>query len=94
MCTPVEVDVIGLQSFQTGFQCLHHVLAVIAGRIRITAGGGEGVFRGQNDAVAMALNELTHEFFARAAGVEISCVKEVSACLAVGLIDFLRFILR
>ena len=39
----------------------------------------------------MALDELAHEFFARAAGVEISRVKEISACLAVGLIDFLRF---
>ena len=38
--------------------------------------------------------ELTQEFFARAAGVEISRVKEVSACLAVGFIDFLRFVLR
>jgi hypothetical protein len=40
------------------------------------------------------LDELTHEFFARAAGVEIGHVKEVSACLAVSLIDFLRFSLR
>ena len=42
----------------------------------------------------MALDELTHEFFARAAGVEIRRVNEVSSCLAIGLIDFLRFSLR
>ena len=42
----------------------------------------------------MALNELTQEFFARAAGVEIRRVDEVSACLAVSLIDFLRLDLR
>ena len=42
----------------------------------------------------MALDELTQEFFARAAGVEIRRVNEVSACLAVGLIAFLRFSLR
>jgi len=42
----------------------------------------------------MALDELTHEFFARAARVEIRRVKEVSACLAVSLIDLLRFSLR
>jgi hypothetical protein len=42
----------------------------------------------------MALDELAHEFFARAAGVEIRRVNEVSACLAVGIIDFLRFVLR
>jgi hypothetical protein len=47
-----------------------------------------------NDTVAMALDELTHEFFARAAGAEIRRVKEVSACLAVSLIDLLRFSLR
>jgi hypothetical protein len=39
----------------------------------------------------MALNELTYEFFARATGVEIRRVNEVSACLAEDLIDFLRF---
>jgi hypothetical protein len=37
------------------------------------------------------LDELTHEFFARAA---LDRVKEVSACLAVSLIDFLCFSLR
>ena len=39
----------------------------------------------------MALNELTQESFAGAVGVEIRCVNEVSARLAVGLIHFLRF---
>jgi hypothetical protein len=39
----------------------------------------------------MALHELTQEFLARAIGVEIRRVDEVAACVAVGLIDFLRF---
>src|SRR5580700_3229275 len=39
----------------------------------------------------MALNELTQESFARAVGVEIRRVNEVSARLAIGLIHFLRF---
>jgi hypothetical protein len=39
----------------------------------------------------MALNELTHEFFADAVGVEIRRVNEISTCLAVSLIDLLRF---
>jgi hypothetical protein len=39
----------------------------------------------------MTMNELTHESFARAVGVEIRRVNEVSTCLAVGFIDFLRF---
>jgi len=38
----------------------------------------------------MALDELAHELFARAAGVEISRVKEISACLAVGLLGRIR----
>ena len=42
----------------------------------------------------MALDELAYEFFARAARVEIRRVNEVSARLAVGLINFLRFSLR
>ena len=42
----------------------------------------------------MALDELAYEFFARAARVEIRRVNEVSACLAVGFIDFVRFVLR
>src|SRR6266851_4103181 len=43
---PVQVDIVGLQSLQTGFHCLHHALAVIARRIWITAGRGVRVFRG------------------------------------------------
>src|SRR5882762_2763185 len=43
---PVQVDVVGLQSFQTGFHRLHHVLAMIARRIRIIAWRGVGVLRG------------------------------------------------
>ena len=88
---PVQVDVVGLQSFQAGFHCLHHALAVIARRIGIVAGRSEGVFRGQNDALAMSLHELTQEFLARAGGVEIRRVNKVSARLAVGVINFLRF---
>jgi hypothetical protein len=42
----------------------------------------------------MALRELSKEFLTGAAGVEIRGVNEVSARLAVGLIDFLRFVLR
>ena len=38
----------------------------------------------------MALNELTQEFFARAAGVEIRSVNEVSTRLAVGLMSALQ----
>jgi len=46
-------------------------------------------FVARNYALAMAMNELSHKFFARAVGVNIRCVNEVSTCLAVGLIDFL-----
>jgi hypothetical protein len=91
---PVQVNVVGLQSLQTGFHCLHHALAVIARRIRIIAGHSVGVFRGYDHALAITLHELAQEFFARAAGVEIRRVDEVAASLAVGLIDFLRFSLR
>jgi hypothetical protein len=34
------------------------------------------------------MNELSHESFARAVGVDVRCVDEVSTCLVVGLIDF------
>jgi hypothetical protein len=67
---------------------------VIPRRIGIVAWHGIGVFRRQNDTLAMSLDELTHEFFARAAGVEISRVNEISARVPVRLIDFLRFVLR
>jgi hypothetical protein len=91
---PIQVDVVGSRSLQAGFYRLHHPLALIARRIRIVTGLVEGVFGGQNDALAMILNELTQEFFAPTAGVEIRRVNKVSACLAIGLIDFLRFSLR
>ena len=42
----------------------------------------------------MALHELTQEFLARAISVEVRRVNKVSACLAVGLIDFLCFRFR
>jgi len=91
---PIQVDIVGLQSLQTGFHCLHHALAVIPRRIRIVAWRGIGIFRRKNDTLTMALYEFAHEFFARAASLEIRSVKEVSARLAVGLINFQRFRLR
>jgi len=41
---PVQIEVVGLQSLQTGFYRLHHALAVIARRIGIVAGRSVGVF--------------------------------------------------
>jgi hypothetical protein len=67
---------------------------LIARRIRIIAWRSVGVFCGQDNALAIGLNELSKESFARTVGVEVRSVNEVSACLAVGLIDFLRFRLR
>jgi hypothetical protein len=43
---PIQVDEIGLQSLQAGFDGLHHALAVIARRIRIIARRSIGIFGG------------------------------------------------
>ena len=50
---PVQVDVIGLQPLEVRFHGLHHILAVIAGRVRIGPRSSTGVFRGQDHALAM-----------------------------------------
>jgi hypothetical protein len=34
---PVKVDIIGLQPLEACFHCLHHTLAVVAGRVRVRA---------------------------------------------------------
>ncbi len=79
---PVQIEVVGLQSLQTGFYRLHHALAVIARRIGIVAGRSVGVFSSARLTLSrMAFDELTQECFARAAGVEIRSVNDVSACL-------------
>src|SRR3979409_1684348 len=58
--------------------------AVIARRIRIIAWRGVGVFRRQDNALAMALNELSNESLACAAGLEGRGVNKVYTCLPVG----------
>ena len=69
---PIEVDVVGLQPIEAGLYRLHHILALIAGRIGIRARSGVAVFRGQDHTLAVALRKLAEERFARPVGVKVS----------------------
>jgi len=51
---PVRIDVVGLQWLQTGFQCLHHALAVITRPDWDRCRTSVGLCRGQYDTLAMA----------------------------------------
>jgi hypothetical protein len=59
------VDVIGLQSFQTGFQCLHHALAAIPAALGSLPGAALEYFVARTTLLAMSLDELTQEFLLR-----------------------------
>ena len=62
---PVQVDIIGLQPPEARFHSLHHILTMIAGRVRIGARSSIGVIRGQHHALAMVLYKLAEKRFAR-----------------------------
>jgi hypothetical protein len=73
----IEIDVIGLQPLEARFHCLHHhALAVVASRVRIGARSSKGVFRAHHEALAVALDKLAEERFARPVRVEVSSVDE------------------
>ena len=61
----IKVDIVGSQPFKARFHCLHHILALVAGRVRVCARSGEGVFRGHHHALAVVLRKLTEERLAR-----------------------------
>src|SRR6266436_8945283 len=90
---PVQVDVVGLQSLETRFHCLHHTFAVIAGRVRIYTLRSHGVFASHYHTLAMAFHELAEKRFARSICVKVGGVDEISASLAEGVVHLARLIL-
>jgi hypothetical protein len=90
---PVEIDVVGLQSFEARFHCLHHVLALIAGRVLVRTRNGIGVFRGHHHALAVALHKLAEEGFARPVRVHVRGVDEIAPGLAESVVHLSCLIL-
>ena len=97
---PVEIDVIRPQSFQAGLDRLHHVLALVATRVgvsaRLTAEADNGIciFGRKHDLLAMPGDELAHELLAGAIGINVRRVDEIAARFAKGIVNLARFILR
>ena len=91
---PIEVDVVGLEPFQTGLQRLHHALAMVAGGVRVIAGHGVGILGRQHEPLPLALHELAQQPFARSVGIDVGRVDEVAARLKEGVIDLAAFFRR
>ena len=90
---PIQVDVVGLQPPEARFHSLHHILTLIAGRIRIGARSGSRVFRGQHHTLAMVLHKLAEKRFARPIGVRVGGVDEIPPRLAKGVVHPARLVL-
>jgi len=90
----VKVDVVGLQTAKARVHGLHHALAMIARRVRIVSRHGIAVLGGEDNALPMVLDELSDESLARTVRVHVRRADEVSAGLAVGIVDFAGFVLR
>src|SRR5262249_46350445 len=64
------------------------------GCVRIGAWHGVAVLGRKDDRLPLAFYELAHEALARAVGIYVRGVDEVSTHLAIRLVDLPRFILR
>ena len=84
---PIEIDVIGLQAAQAGLNRLHHILALVTAGVRVSAGHGVGVFRGEDDTLTMALHKFPDEGFAGPVGVDVGGVDKIAARFAVVVIN-------
>src|SRR5580704_10977090 len=85
---PIQIDVVGLQSLETRFHSLHHVLALIAGGVRVCAWKSVGVFSSEHDALAMASHKIAEKRFAGPIRVDIGSVDEIAAGVAEGVVYF------
>ena len=86
---PVEIDKIGAEPLERGFERAVDIFAAIAAGIGISLLGAQGEFGGQRDLVAeVALaNEFADEFLALAIGVAVGGVDEVAASVDVMIED-------
>ena len=90
---PIKIDVVGSQPLEARLHRLHHVLAVVAGRVRVCSRNTVGVFRGQYNALTVALHKFAQKRFARPVGVDIGSVDKIAASLAKRVVHFSRLIL-
>jgi len=91
---PVEVDVVGTESFQTCLERLVHTLAVIAPAVGIVRAAVEGVLGGQDELLPALPHELAEEPLARAVGIKIGRVDEIAASIGEGVEDLFALLLR
>src|SRR5882762_7396010 len=76
---PIQVDVVGLQPFETRLHGLHHTLALVARGVRVCAWKSVGVFRSEHDALAMPFHKIAEKRFAGPIRVDIGSVDEIAA---------------
>jgi hypothetical protein len=91
---PVEINIVGLEPFQTGLQGVHQVLAMISPAIGIGGAPTERVLRRKHEALALALHELADELLAHAIGVCIRGIDEIAASFYKRVEDCAAFLRR
>jgi len=96
---PIEVDVIGAEALEAGLNSAHHALAVI------TAGIGTSILARKcsdvisvlcrdHDLVAMIPHKVADDALGGTVGVHVGGVNEVTALLAIQVVDLARFVFR
>jgi len=86
---PVEVDIVGAQSFERLIKRAVDVLVSVPARVGISLFAVEGEFGGDDRAVARLsfTDEFTEPFFTFASHVEIGGVEEITACVKIVIED-------
>jgi hypothetical protein len=87
---PEQIDVLGVHPLEAGFNRTHHVLAMVAAAVgvgSVNAAIHQGVFRGNNDSVAVTLDEFSQVLFGLAFLVAVGGIDEVAAGRHVGVED-------
>src|SRR5262249_19087961 len=90
---PVKVNVIGSQSLEAGFECLDHILALVAAGIGIAASFSISIFRGHDDFLTVTGDEFPDKTLTRPSGVKIGRINKVAACAAECVVDLFCFLL-
>ena len=82
---PQQVDVVRLHAAKAVFDRAHHVLAVVAGRVRIGVVHRERVLGGDDHAVAFAFEPSADDLLGLAPVIFVGRVEEVASRLGVGV---------
>jgi hypothetical protein len=80
---PIHIDKVRSQRLQTRFQSLHHILAVVAAKIRVALPGKEAEFGCNHKMMAVGRNELADEFLGRSIRISVSRINKISTSISI-----------